>query len=111
MRKSLIYLLFYFHHRFRSKTKGDAGDSKYLLLDTVTGVDPTAPPKGEFKGIVKRVRVSGPNLLITIESGDFLELKVSMAYLCAALLCLWLMSLRRCLFVSRSNLMLLFCCC
>ena len=60
----------------RSKTKGDAGDSKYLLLDTVTGVDPTAPPKGEFKGIVKRVRVSGPNLLITVESGDFLELKV-----------------------------------
>lgn len=40
-------------------------------------MDPTAPPKGEFKGIVKRVRVSGPNLLVTIESGDFLELKVN----------------------------------
>ncbi len=66
----------------RSKTKGDAGDSKYLLLDTVTGVDPTAPPKGEFKGIVKRVRVSGPNLLITVESGDFLELKVCTSFIC-----------------------------
>lgn len=60
----------------RSKGKLDAADSKYLLLDPLNGADPTAPPKGEMKGIVKRVRVSGPNLLITIESGDFLELKV-----------------------------------
>lgn len=78
---SLVFpppLCAYFYSR--SKTKGDAGDSKYLLLDTVTGVDPTAPPKGEFKGIVKRVRVSGPNLLITIESGDFLELKVQISF-------------------------------
>ena len=62
----------------RSKTKGDAADSKYLLLDGSAGGE---PPKGESKGVVKRVRVSGPNLLITMESGEFLELKVGSAVL------------------------------
>jgi hypothetical protein len=64
----------------RAKGKLDVADSKYLLMDPLNGADPTAPPKGEMKGIVKRVRVSGPNLLITIESGDFLELKVHILY-------------------------------
>lgn len=60
----------------RSKTAGDAVDSKFLALDTQASLDPSCVPKGEMKGVVKRVRVSGPNLLITMESGEFLELKV-----------------------------------
>lgn len=52
-------------------------DSKFLLIDPHhLSADPASVPKGEQKGVVKRVRVSGPNLLITMESGDFLELKV-----------------------------------
>jgi ABC-type lipopolysaccharide export system ATPase subunit len=51
-------------------------DSKYLLLDPHTSADPNSVPKGELKGVVKRVRTSGANILITMEAGDFLELKV-----------------------------------
>ena len=71
-----MYVSMYQSLLHRCKTKGDASDSKFLLLDPVGGADPSAPPKGELKGTVKRVRVSGPNLLVTMESGEFLELKV-----------------------------------
>ena len=64
-------------HLIRSKTAGDAEDSKFLALDTQASLDPNCVPKGEMKGVVKRLRVSGPNLLITMESGEFLELKVN----------------------------------
>jgi hypothetical protein len=60
----------------RSKNKADATDSKYLLLHPLGASDPGGAAKGELKGTVKRVRVSGPNVLVTLESGEFMELKV-----------------------------------
>jgi len=58
------------------KSKGDAKKSKFILLDPL-GADPAELPLGDPKGILKRVRNSGANLLVTTESGETLELKLS----------------------------------
>jgi len=60
----------------RGKSRGESSKSKHILLDP-QGVDPAAPPKGDMKGVYKRVRSSGTSLLVTLESGETLELKLS----------------------------------
>ncbi len=61
--------------------KSQPKNQKHLLLDRFNSYGSSrteleAKPAGEMKGILKSVEVSGSNILITIESGEFLEMKV-----------------------------------
>lgn len=52
-------------------------NQKHLLLDRINSSSADVKPSGEMKGILKSVEFSGSNILITIESGELLEMKVS----------------------------------
>ncbi len=64
--------------------KSQPKNQKHLLLDRLnsygsTRADLEVRPSGEMKGILKTVEFSGSNILITVESGEFLEMKVRLS--------------------------------
>jgi hypothetical protein len=48
-----------------------------LQVNPIADASVVTPPKGIEQGTVRKVKCTGPNLLISLQGGDMLELKVS----------------------------------
>jgi hypothetical protein len=57
--------------------KTNAANQKYLALDHIAPASRIGVPRGECKGVLRSVEVSGANIVLTAESGEVLEMKVS----------------------------------
>ncbi len=57
--------------------KSNPRNQKYLALDHIGSASRIGQPAGESKGVMRSLEVSGSNIVITAESGEVLEMKVS----------------------------------